>query len=205
MLTLFYSPGACSLSVHIALCENNLKFNLSKVDLATKRVIDGTDYMNSNPKGYVPMIQLEDGQKLTECAAILFYISEQNSKSLATIQPGSLQRYRLQEALTFVSSELHKSIGAFFDSALQGEYREKVSAKIKKRLDIIEQKLSNAEYLVGNDFTVADAYCFTILRWLNILDTGLKIVDWPKINAYWTKIYNRPQVQKALKEEGLTK
>lgn len=203
MLTLYYSPGACSLASHIALCENDMKFNLQKVDLATKKTEDGRDYTTISPLGYVPAMQLESGEKLLEGAAILFYITEQNAKNQITMTPNSFQRYHLQEALTFVSSEIHKTLGAFFDKTMPESYKEKLIAKIKTRFDYINDLLNKQAFIAGTDFSVADAYLFTVLRWLPYLGTGLSLDSWSNLNQYFQKIAARPNVQKALKEEGI--
>lgn len=203
MLTLYYSPGACSLAPHIALCENNIEFKLLRVDLTTKKLDDGSDYMAINYKGYVPTLQLDNGEILTECAAALFYIAELNPNSQKISTPASFERYRLQEALTFVSSEMHKTGALFFDPTLPADYRERVIKKLKRRLHDLEAKLNTTEYLAGNEFSVADAYCFAIIRWVPALNIGLSLERWPKVEAYYKKILARPKVQEVMKQEGL--
>ena len=201
MLTLYYSPGACSLAVHIALAEANQEYTLKKVDLKTKEISGGGDFWKVNPKGYVPVIEMEDGSTLTEAAAILFYIAEK-SKALP-VSDDSFARYRLQEALTFVSSELHKGVGAFFNQALTGEYRDEVVKKVKKRLDYLQDLISKQGFVAGDAYTVADSYCFTILRWLKYIDTGINMNEYPKLDHYWNEILARPAVQRAYAEEEL--
>lgn len=202
MYTLYYSPGACSLSVHIALCENELPFDLKKVDLKTKQVADQGNFDAINPKSYVPTLIVEDNKVLTECAAILMYVAH-NGKKTPAPSPNSFAFYRLMEGLVFVSSELHKLIGTFFNPALSGEYKNKVVEKIRKRFDMMEEYLGRHEYITGEEYTVADSYCFAILRWLNVLDTGINLEDWPRLYAYSEKVRQRPAVQRAMEEEGI--
>jgi glutathione S-transferase len=203
MLTLFYSPGACSLAIHIALLEQGIEFGLKKVDLKTKKLEDESNFQSINPKGYVPTIQLENREVLTENAAILTYIAAQGSSQIQP--PGTFGPYRLLEWLTFVSSELHKSLGIFFNQNLPEEFKVKLRDKIEKRFNVLENRLNVSQFLVSNNYSVADAYCFAILNWLPILDTGLKIEKWPKLCEYITKMRSRPKVMEALKAEGILK
>ncbi len=205
MLTLYYSPGACSLAPHIALLENGLSFNLKKVDLATHTTEDKVDLAGINAKNSVPVIQLDNNEILTEAAAILFYIAETGSNSKDVDPADAFARYRLQEALTFVSSELHKGFGPFFNKNIGEDYKSIARDRLRSRLDHLEKLLTKQEYIAGNKFTTADAYCFTVLRWVKVVDCGLKLNDWPKVNAYYDKILTRPKVKQALDEEKLTK
>jgi len=205
MLTLYYSPGACSLAAHIALLENNLQYSLKKVDLGTHKTEDKIDLMSINPKGYVPVLQIDNKQTLTEGAAILFYITEQGISTNTALKSDPFARYRLQEWLTFVSSELHKTLGAFFDKQLPAEYKVRLREKLQKRFNFLETTLGTAPYLCGDQFSAADAYCYTILNWMNMLETGLSLSDWPKVSAYVGRIANRPKVKQALTEEGMLK
>jgi glutathione S-transferase len=204
MLTLYYSPGACSLASHIALLENNIPCQLKKVDLKTHTTEDGQDYYSlSQGKGYVPAITLDNGETLMENSAVLFYISEAGANSSAAAIKSGFGRYRLQEGLAFVSSELHKTLGAYFNPKLPDAYKEIARAKLTRAFNVLETKLMRQAYLAGNDFTPADAYCFTILRWLPHLNTGLNLADWPTLNAYFDRIAQRPKVIEALQAEGL--
>ncbi len=204
MLTLYYSPGACSLASHIMLLENNIPCDLKKVDLKTHTTEDGKDFYSlSGGKGYVPVITLDNGETLTEGAAILFYISEAGTDNKAAAIKTGFSRYRLQEWLTFVSSELHKTLGAFFNPNLPEAYKEIARTKLTKTFNCLESKLTNQAYLAGKDFTAADAYCFTILRWLPHLNPGLSLADWPALHAYVDRIAQRPTVVEAMKAEGL--
>lgn len=203
MLTLYYAPGACSMASHIALLENDLKFQLKKVNMQSHTTEDGKDFYTINPNGYIPSLQTETGQTLSEGAAILFYISEQSHKNPPMNTSDTFAKYRLQEWLTFISSELHKTLGAFFNKSLPNEYKKALAEKFSKRMNYLESVLSKSKFLLGEQFSVADAYCFTILNWLHNLETGLQLNDWPHIKAYQNAIATRPAVKAAMIAEGL--
>jgi glutathione S-transferase len=205
MYTLYYSPGACSLAPHIALLENKLPFELKKVDLKTHMTADGVEFSTVNPKNYVPVLVLENNEILTEAAAILFYIAEHGPDANKIASPDEIKRYRLLESLVFVSSEMHKVIGTFFNKQLPEESKVILRDKIKNRFNYLDAKLKSSEYLTGPEFSVADAYCFTVLRWFGILDTGLMLSDWPNISTYFEKLRTRPAIVVAYEEEGLTR
>lgn len=190
MLMLYYSPGACSLAVHIALLENAIPHELTKVDLHSHKTDSGVDFATINPKNYVPVIELE-GSILTEAAAILLYIAQITGTNNNQNPEDAFGAYRLQEALTFISSELHKSMGAFFNKDAHESYKELMRQKLVKRLDYLETIFDKHEYLVANQFSVADAYCFTILRWIHLINTGLNLENWQKVYAYYNKIGER--------------
>lgn len=200
MFTLFYSPGACSLGVHMALIHYKMPFNLIKVDLATHTTADGGDFYTINPKGYVPALKLESGEVLTEAAAILMYIAAQQPSWKSE---SAIQHYRLQEWLIFVSTELHKGFGPFFNKKLPEESKIIAREKLAKRLDFLETKLKPNSFLMGNDFSVADAYSFVILRWIKFVNTGLDIESWPNVNAYYAKLVELPATVEAVNAEGL--
>lgn len=204
MLKLYYSPGACSLAVHIALLENNIPHELIKVDLQSHKTESGAEFKAINPKNYVPTIELE-GAKLTEAAAILLYIAQITGTNNNPDTTDPFAPYRLQEALTFVSSEFHKSMGVFFNKSAPEAYKEIMREKIIKRLNYLEDLFNKHDFLVANQFTVADAYCFVILRWIHLINTGLKLAEWQKVFEYYNRIGERAMVAKALEIEGIKK
>src|SRR5689334_24609312 len=163
-MKLYYSPGACSYAPHIALYEAGLPFEAVKVDLRTHTLADGTDYHAINPKGYVPVLELDDGTRLTEAAVILQYIADRNPGTLAPAF-GSIERYRLMEWLNFIATELHKGFGPLWKPNTPAEYKTIVVEALGKRFDIVAPVLAAQPYLTGERFTIADAYLFTILNW----------------------------------------
>ena len=202
-MKLFYSPGACSLSPHIALLEAGIPFSLQKVDLKEKKIDSGEDFHGVNGKGYVPALQLDNGEVLTEGPAIVQYIADQ--KPAAGIAPpaGSMERYRLQEWLNFITSEIHKSMGSMFNPAQTPEWKEAVKATLSKRLDWLSTQLEGKQYLMGDKFSVADGYLFTVLGWAKLV--GFDLGKWPVIQQYAARIGQRPKVVEAMKAEGLIK
>lgn len=202
-MKLFYSPGACSLSPHIALLEAGLPFSLEKVDLKDKKLDSGGDYTRVNGKGYVPALELDSGEVLTEGPAIVQYIADQ--KPAAGIAPaaGTIERYHLQEWLNFITSELHKAMGSMFNPAQTPEWKETVKATLSKRLDWLSKQLEGKQYLMGDKFSVADGYLFTILGWAP--HVGFDLGRWPVIQQYAARVGRRPKVIEAMKAEGLAK
>ncbi len=200
-MKLYYTPGACSLSPHIALREAGLPFTLQKVDLAKKTVETGEDYNRVNAKGSVPTLVLDNGEKLTEGPAIVQYIADQ--KPAAGIAPaaGTMERYRLQEWLNYITSELHKPMGSMFNPAQTVEWKEAVKAALSKQLDWLVKQLDGKAHLMGDKFTVADGYLFTILGWAKFVNFDLS--KWPSLQQYVARIGSRPKVVEALKAEGL--
>jgi glutathione S-transferase len=202
-MKLYYSPGACSLSPHIVLLEAGLAADHVKVDLASHKTADGADYYTVNGKGYVPTLQLDDGTLLTEGPAIVQYLADQAPASGLAPANGTLARYQLQEWLNFISAEIHKTLGALFDRTLSEDARAAVVARIGKRFDWLAKRLEGKQYLTGNTFSVADAYLFTLLNWKDWLKIDL--TKWPVLVAYHARVAARPNVQAALKAEGLVK
>jgi len=202
-MKLFFSPGACSLSPHIVLREVGLPVELVKVDLAAKKIDDDGDYFGVNPKGYVPAVALPNGEVLTEGPAIVQYIADQNLDSRLAPKAGTIERYRLQEWLNFISTELHKGFGALFRKDITPEWRAGVLETLTKRLDVVSQKLQGKQYLMGDQFSVADAYLFTVLNWSKAVK--LELSKWPTLVEYHARVAARPKVQEALKAEGLIK
>lgn len=203
MLTLYYSPGACSLAAHIALLENKLQFNLIKVNLGTHQTESGVDLATVNPKNYVPVLELENGETITENIAILYYVTEHGPQANMFAPSNSLHGYRLLENLAFVSTEFHKAFGAFFDKRTPEEYKVLARERLAKRCDYVDQSLATQQFLQDDQFSAADAYFFTILRWLKKVDTGLSMSTWTNICAYYDRVAQRPAVQAALTEEKL--
>lgn len=194
-MILYYSPGACSLSDHIALIEAGMKFNLAKVDLKTHKVDDGRSYLEINPKGYVPALQFDDGAVLTENIAILSYIAD---KYPALMAPGQFGRYRLLEMLSFISGEIHKSFGPLFNPATTEKDKAKAIDAIRKRFEFIATK-TEGPYLFGEHATVADAYLFVMLLW-----AAKNEINIPKpLKALAEHMRARPTVDIALRQEGL--
>ncbi len=199
-MKLYFSPGACSLSPHIALREAGLTFDLEKTDLKAKKTASGTDFLTVNPKGYVPALQLDNGKVLTEGPAIVQYIADQKPESGLAPQAGSFERYELQEWLNFITSEVHKPVGSLFNPAMTADYKPVVLALIDKRLTWIDGQLQGKQYLMGDTFTVADAYLFTVLRWTGFFNIDLG--KYPAIKSYFARVAERPAVKEALAAEG---
>ncbi|GGJ04529.1 glutathione transferase GstA [Halopseudomonas pertucinogena] len=200
-MKLYYSPGACSMAVHIVLIEGGFSFDKEQVDLATKKTADGTDYTSINPNGYVPALALNNGEVLTEAAVILAYLADQVPERKLAPAAGSMERYRLQEKLNFITTELHKGFGSLFNPAMPEEWREQVKQGLGKRLAYIAGQLENRQYLLGGEFSIADAYLFTILGWSKLVKVDLS--PWPVLADYSARIAQRPAVQAAMKAEGL--
>jgi len=202
-MKLYYMPGACSLAVHIALNEIGAEFDLEKVDTQAQKTETGADYSKVNPNGYVPALLLEDGEVLTEGTAVLQYLADQNPAAKLAPAAGTIERTRLQQHLNFTASELHKSFSPFFASEpIEGPAREAAEAKVARRMTHVESVLSDGRpYLLGNTFTVADAYTFVVSSWAG--PTGIGHDRWPNVAAYVKRISERPAVIKAMKTEGL--
>jgi glutathione S-transferase len=202
-MKLYYSPGACSLASHIALYETGLPFEIDRLIKTTKMTVGGENFMQINPKGYVPAIKLDDGNILTECAVVLQYIADQKPASGLAPRTGTMERYRLQEWLTFISSEIHKSFSPMFNKDASEEVKSYARNMLGKRLVHAETQLANKPYLMGDHFTVADAYFFVVMNWSNIV--GFDLAPFPRIKEYMARIAAHPAVQAAMKAEGLLK
>ncbi len=201
-MKLYYSPGACSLSPHIALLEAGLPFELVKVDTANKTFAGG-DFWKVNGKGYVPALELPNGEVLTEGPAIVQYVADQNLDSGLAPKAGTLERYRLQEWLNFITSELHKNVSPLFNKTAAPEWKAGALGNLTKRLDWLAPQLEGKSFLTGDRFTVADGYLFTILNWTKFV--GIDLAKWPALVAFQGRVASRPKVQEALKAEGLLK
>jgi glutathione S-transferase len=199
-MKLYFSPGACPLASHIALCEAGIPCELVRVDLATKKLADGRDFRTINPDGYVPVLELDDGSLLTEGPAIMQYIADRAPERRLAPANGSMARYRLQSVLNFISTELHKSFTPLFNPTASSDAKEGARQVLGERLTNLAPRLTGT-YLTGDDFTVADAYLFTVLGWSKYVNFDLS--PWPAFGSYLGRVAARPAVQQALKEEGL--
>lgn len=201
-MKLYYSAGACSLAPHIAMREAGIEVQLEPVNLASKN-FRGGDYKTLNPKGYVPAIEMDNGELLTEGSVILQYIAHKKPEKKLFAAAGTADHFRNLEWLNFVATEMHKSFGALWNRSLSDEAKQVFKEILYKRFDFLEEKLQGKEYLMGNQFNVADAYLFTVLNWANMVKMDLE--KWPNIGQYITRIFSRPAVQAAMKAEGLLK
>ena len=200
MLKLYYVPGTCALCPHIVLRECGLDYTLEKVNRDDKKTDAGNDYTLINPKTNVPALQLKDGQILTEVAVIVQYLADQAPARTIAPPSGKMERYRLQEWLNFISSEIHKGCSPLFNPKLSNEAKSVLMVRLKQRIAYAAHALAKKEYLMG-DYTVADAYLYTVLRWAPGL--GINLSPWPVLKDYMERIAARPAVKTALKEEGL--
>jgi len=199
---LYYGPGTCALSPHIVLSELGLAHDLVKVSTKTRKMEDGGDYLQVNPKGYVPTLELDDGQRLTEGPAIVQYLADRVPSAKLAPANGTMERYRLQEWLNFITSEIHKQFSPMFNPATSEEVKEGQRTKLAGRFDWLSRQLEGRQYLMGDQFTVADAYLFTVLRWSPF--TGIDLGKWPVLAQYVARVGARPKVQAAMKAEGLS-
>jgi glutathione S-transferase len=202
-MKLFYFPGACSLSPHIVLQEARIPCTLVKVDLAAKKTQDGADFNAINSKGGVPTLQLDDGKVLTEGPAIVQYLADLKPETGLAPRAGTFERYQLMEMLNYLTSEIHKGLGPLFNPQISTESREATLTLLAKKFDWLSKQLADKTYLIGNSFTVADAYLFTLLGWSK--PTKVDLSKWPVLLAYQAKIAQRPHVQEAMRAEGLLK
>jgi len=201
-MKLYYKPGACSLASHIILKEIGNNFEIEVVDTDKQVTESGADFTKINPKGYVPVLALDDGEFISEGAAVLQYLADQNPDASLAPKSGTLERARLQEHLNFTSSELHKAFGPFFTPNVSDEEKQRAKENVGRKMDHFETILSDGrKYLLGNNFSVADAYLFVISGWA--IPTGIGLEKWPRITDYSTRIADRVGVQDAMRAEGL--
>jgi glutathione S-transferase len=200
-MKLYYSPGACSLSPHIVLREAGLAFEPVLASTKTHQLADGTDYYTISPKGYVPLLELDTGERLTEGPAILQYLADQVPTKNLVPANGTMLRYRVQEWLNFITSELHKGFGVLFNPAMPEEAKAVMRSKVQGRFAWIDGQLSGKAYLMGEHFSIADAYLYTVSRWAPRV--GIEIDGLANVTAYVARVGARPAVQDALKAEGL--
>lgn len=202
-MKLYYFSGACSLASNIALREAGLKFELVKVDRRTRKTADGLDFNEVNPKGYVPVLRLDDGEVLTENIAVLQYIADRSPAAKLAPPAGTMERYHLVEWLAFVSTEIHKSFSPLFRDEAHAEVKQYARKHIATRLDYLNGAIGNRPFLMGENFTVADAYLFTVLGWGRYVD--VELAQWPQLQRHHERVGARPHVIEALKSEGLLK
>jgi glutathione S-transferase len=202
-MKLYYSPGACSLSPHIVLREAGLDFDLALASTKTKTLADGSDFYQVNPKGQVPVLELDDGARLTEGPAIVQYLADQKPESGLAPKAGTIERYRLMEWLNFITSELHKSYSPLFNAAMPEEGKVVYRGRLADRLQWVDSQLEGKDYLLGAQFSVADAYLFTVTNWSALV--GVDMSGLKNLNAFRERVAARPSVQAAMQAEGLKK
>ncbi|MBN9024767.1 MAG: glutathione transferase GstA [Rhizobiales bacterium] len=198
-MKLYYAPGACSLSPHIALREAGIPFTMEKVDRRAKTTESGADYKAINPRGYVPALQLDDGRVVAEGPVIVQMIADLAPESSLAPALGTPERYQLMDWLAFISTELHKGFSPFFNPAVNDEAKQSFRQRLALRLDYLTKALGDKPYLMGDDFSAADGYLFTVLRWAK----GFKFELGPTLDAYFDRVAARPAVKAALEAEGL--
>jgi glutathione S-transferase len=203
-MKLYFSPGACSLSPHIALREAGLSFETDQVHLGSKQTKSGVDFRSINPKGYVPALLLDNGELLTEGPAIVQYIADKSPESRLAPAAGTIERYRLQEWLNYISTELHKNFSPLFNSKAPDEWKQIIRDNLAARFDFVSKHFADGRsYLMGENFTVADGYLFTVLRWTQVVNIDLG--KWPLLKAFVERVAARPAVIAAMKAEGILK
>jgi len=199
-MKLYYAPGACSMAPHIALNELGIDHTTEKVDLKSKTTDTGIDFLGVNSKGYVPTLETNDGT-LTEVQVILQYLADANPAKGLLPKFGDIKRYRAMEMLNFISSELHKGIGGLFNPAMPDGGKEAIKGRLDSRLGWMNKQLEKSQYVLGDAFSVADAYAFTVLGWCK--HVGIDLGKFPAIGTYLARVAARPAVQKTLQAEGL--
>ncbi|MGZ5038758.1 MAG: glutathione transferase GstA [Usitatibacter sp.] len=202
-MKLYYSPGACSLSPHIVASELGLDVQLEKVDLKSHKTAAGADFYAINPKGYVPTLQMDSGDVLTEGPAIVQYLADRKPEAGLAPANGTPERYHLQEMLGFINSEIHKTYSPLFSDKTSPELRQDRLEYLGKRYAVIEKQLAGRNYLFGDKFSVADAYLFTVTTWAH--HVKLDLAPFPNVQAFQKRVAARPAVQAAMKQEGLIK
>lgn len=202
-MKLYYAQAACSLAPHIALREAKLPFELEPVNLQSKKTRGGGDFYAVNPKGSVPVLELDNGEILTEAAVIMRYVAERNPEMNLIPKHGTFERYRADEWLNYIATELHKGFGPLWHPAFPPEVKDMTKTSLGTKFDFVAKKLKGNQFLMGSTFTVADGYLFTVLNW-----TGFHAIDlgkWPELAQFQERVKARPAVQEALGAEGLLK
>ena len=200
-MKLYYAAGACSLSPHIVACELGLPIQLQKVNTKDKSMEGGGDFWKVNPRGYVPVLELDNGEKLTEGPAIVQYLADQKPEAGLAPKNGTMERYRVQEWLNFLTSEVHKQFSPLFKPNTPDEYKKIAKENLAGRFDWLDQQLAGKDYLTGKQFTVADAYAFVLLGWTK--PTQIDLSKWPNLQAFHKRVAARPKVKEAMQAEGL--
>jgi glutathione S-transferase len=202
-MKLYYFSGACALSPHIVLLEAGLPYTLEKIDNASKKTASGSDYLTINSKGSVPALQLDDGRVLTEGPAIVQYLADQKPESGLAPRAGTFERYQLMEILNYITSEVHKGFSPLFNPKISADWKASALAGLDKKFAWLSSFLGSKPYLMGDTFSVADAYLFTVLNWTGHLKIDLG--KWPVLAAFQARVAQRPKVQQAMREQGLLK
>jgi glutathione S-transferase len=200
-MNLYYIDQSCALAPHIAASEAGIPIIPVRVDFKTKRTAGGADFVAINPKGYVPALELDNGEVLTENSAVLQYLADQKPAAQLAPANGTLARVRLQEALNYIATELHRGYSPLFNSATPAAGREEASASLHKRYALLDKQLTGRRYLFGDEFTVADAYLFVVTRWAEIVKLDLS--GYPNLQAFQRAVAARPAVKAAMKAQGL--
>jgi glutathione S-transferase len=200
-MKLYYAPGACSLSPHIVAREAGLPIQLQKVNTKDKSMEGGGDFWKVNPRGYVPVLELDNGERLTEGPAIVQYLADQKPEANLAPKNGTLERYRLQEWLNFLTSEVHKQFTPLFKPNTPDEYKKIAKENLANRFKWLDQQLAGKDYLTGKSFSVADAYAFVLLGWTK--PTQIDLAQWPNLQAFHKRVAARPKVKEAMQAEGL--
>jgi len=200
-MKLYFSPGACSLAPHIVLREAQLPFVLERVNISTHKTQHDADYYTINPKGYVPLLELDNGERLSEGPVIAQYISDQAGNHDLMPAAGTLQRYRVMEWQNYITSELHKSFSPLFNPAIEASAKAVISAALRKKFDWVSSQLEGKQYLTGDTFTAADAYLFAVASWARHVDLDLS--GCTHLQDYLKRVANRPAVKAAMQAEGL--
>jgi glutathione S-transferase len=202
-MKLYYYPGACSLAPHIVAREAGIPLSLERVDLANRTTETGANFATVNPKGYVPALGLQDGSVLTEASAIVQYLADQQPGSALAPAHGTMERYRLLEWLGFISTEIHKGFGPLWNPATPEAVKAATKERLAVRFAYLDEALAKQPYVLGETFTIADAYLFTVVNWTNF--HAVDISPFPNLKAFQARIASRPSVQQALEAEGLAK
>jgi len=202
-MQLYFAPGACSLASHITAREAGINLELKRADTKTKKLEDGSDYYAINSKGAVPALKLDNGQVLTEGVAIMQYLADQKPESGLAPKNGTLERYRVQEWLNYVTSEVHKTFSPLWNPANEQAVKDYALANLKKKFDWLNTQLTGKKYLTGDNFTVADAYLFTVVNWTRPL--AIDLAPWPALQEFQARVFARTKVQEAMVAEGLIK
>lgn len=200
-MKLYYSPGACSMAPHIVLNESELNFSIERVDLKTKQTKDG-DFRKINPKGAVPVLELDNGQILTEGAVIMQYIADQKPKANLIPAAGTFERYRCQEWLNYIATEIHKGFGPLWNDKIPEEVKSQGRERLTKQFDFVSSRLNQAHFLMQTHYTIADSYLFTLLRWCKAV--GIDLSQWPTLMGHHERVKSRPATMKTLKAEGIS-
>ncbi len=202
-MKLYYAPGACSLAPHIVAREAGITLDLEKVDLRTRTTASGRAFAEVNPKGYVPAIEVRDGEVMTEVSALIQYLADQAPQAGLMPAVGTPERYKTLEWIGFISTEIHKGFGPLWNPASPDDVKQAAKDKLFQRFAYVDQHLAGRSYLMGEQFTVADAYLFTVTNWTNF--HGLSLAEYPNLAAFTGRVAARPKVQEALQAEGLLK